>query len=458
VSDLWRFLRACAGGLLAASVLFPGMAGVSAVTMDLADWPHGWSGAARFFFATGLAAAALVPLAVPFRRFATADRSNPAAYGMLLEIYSDLAQRVEVAPPAAKAALVAHANFVGSELGAAPNTKPSVGLRWLLASGYIALWARLHRIEEGLIGFEGPEVVLAGAINDELRIEGSPIAHESDLLAKLRRAVAALRPWAVGYLNSPPAAVPAPAPGAPAPPTPTPDQLEADARAVLRTVRKTINDFRDSRRAGIVRARSALFVTVISAGVVAYVLLGVAIVEEVGTTQVVALSVFYLVGSLIGLFKQLRAASAADIVIEEDYGLSTARLVHTPLFSGLAAVGGVVVTALLNPLIPSPTQNSTTTTSTTAKTHAASPGATTGGAPVKTSPAAAKQVNTVTENVASLDRIFNLKRNTYGLIFAAIFGLTPNLLIIRLQRQAEQYKADLKSSEAGEQATPAAPA
>src|SRR5712691_4405459 len=78
VSDLWRFLRACAGGLLAASVLFPGMAGVSAVTMDLADWPHGWSGAARFFFATGLAAAALVPLAVPFRRFATADRSNPA--------------------------------------------------------------------------------------------------------------------------------------------------------------------------------------------------------------------------------------------------------------------------------------------------------------------------------------------------------------------------------------------
>ena len=34
----------------------------------------------------------------------------------------------------------------------------------------------------------------------------------------------------------------------------------------------------------------------------------------------------------------------------------------------------------------------------------------------------------------------------HGLIVAAVFGLTPNLLIGVLQKQSEQYKTDLKST------------
>jgi len=36
-----------------------------------------------------------------------------------------------------------------------------------------------------------------------------------------------------------------------------------------------------------------------------------------------------------------------DTTTEEDFGLSVARLLHTPLFSGLAAIGGVIFAAML---------------------------------------------------------------------------------------------------------------
>ena len=47
----------------------------------------------------------------------------------------------------------------------------------------------------------------------------------------------------------------------------------------------------------------------------------------------------YLIGASVGLFRQLRQAASASTVTEEDFGLSMVRLVHTPLVSGLAAIG-----------------------------------------------------------------------------------------------------------------------
>jgi hypothetical protein len=92
----------------------------------------------------------------------------------------------------------------------------------------------------------------------------------------------------------------------------------------------------------------------------------------------------------------------------EDYGLSSARMIQTPLFSGLAAIGGVVLTAMvLIPIAEKPQE-------------------------------------------ISLAQIFSLEQNTFGLITAAVFGLTPRLLIDQLQGQAEQFKVELKKSEATE--------
>ena len=88
---------------------------------------------------------------------------------------------------------------------------------------------------------------------------------------------------------------------------------------------RVINDYRDSRREGIVRSRNRLFATGLFAGFTAYAVLALALVEEVARRWIAAGVAYYLVGAVIGLFQQLRAASAADTVTEEDYGLATAR-------------------------------------------------------------------------------------------------------------------------------------
>jgi hypothetical protein len=46
----------------------------------------------------------------------------------------------------------------------------------------------------------------------------------------------------------------------------------------------------------------------------------------------------------------------------------------------------------------------------------------------------------------SLIDIFDLDKKPFGLVLAAIFGLSPTALLSRLQQEAEKYKADLKSS------------
>jgi hypothetical protein len=89
------------------------------------------------------------------------------------------------------------------------------------------------------------------------------------------------------------------------------------------------------------------------------------------------------------------------------YRAALKRLVHLPWLAGLAAVGGVLVTAVLGPqLVPTGASG--------------------------TAPAIA--------NVFNGD-------NTSLLLVAAVFGLTPDLIIRRLEQQTEKYKADLESTQ-----------
>jgi hypothetical protein len=48
---------------------------------------------------------------------------------------------------------------------------------------------------------------------------------------------------------------------------------------------------------------------------------------------------------------------------------------------------------------------------------------------------------------AQLENIFTLANNPMGLVVAAVFGLTPSLLLNRLQQQGERYKTDLRTTE-----------
>ncbi len=121
-----------------------------------------------------------------------------------------------------------------------------------------------------------------------------------------------------------------------------------------------------------------------------------------------------LVGGVIGLVNQLRKDAETGSAVE-DYGLSTARLVYTPLFSGVAAVGGVLLTALLAVNV------------------------------VQTGVANAAQPTI--DQAAQLLRIFDLGQSPFGLIIAAIFGLTPNQLISRLKQQTDQVKEEIRSTQ-----------
>ena len=268
------------------------------------------------------------------------------------------------------------------------------------------------------------ETLVGAAVNDYLRLEGSNLPKRESLMPRLLSAASVLDPSAAALYLPPPhpnlrngqveltdpgnGSADGASTGAGA------SAGAASARNVVLTVRRAINEFRDDRRDGLVRARNHLLATV--TGVVTYALLGIAFFQGASVRSIVAFSAFYLTGSIVGLFRQLRAASAQDTVAEDDYGLSIARLLHAPLFSGLAAVGGVMLTALLTPVTLS------------GDTHSAA--------------------------VPSLSEIFDLTRNQGGLVFAAVFGLTPSLIVTRLQTQAEAYKADLKSSEAAERVVP----
>jgi hypothetical protein len=108
----------------------------------------------------------------------------------------------------------------------------------------------------------------------------------------------------------------------------------------------------------------------------------------------------------------------------EDYGLSRARLIHTPLFSGLAAVGGVMLVMVLPALV-----------NLSAITPEGAASASGGSMPPNVAP--------------QLADIFQL--NAISLLVAALFGLTPGLLIDRLH-QAETYTANIKATAAPHQA------
>ena len=106
----------------------------------------------------------------------------------------------------------------------------------------------------------------------------------------------------------------------------------------------------------------------------------------------------------------------------EDYGLSEMRRLSMPGVSGLAAIFGVVLVQLL-PLA--------------------------GSVFTQTPPG-----NLTTPSLVGIFDLSSNSKNLVGLLVAAVFGLTPGLLFTRLQQQAENYAADLKTSEATQAPSP----
>jgi hypothetical protein len=265
-----------------------------------------------------------------------------------------------------------------------------------------------------MVELEPPSAVLRGGEADLLKIQGSAIggSTQPNLLERLQQALQVIEAAATS------AALPQAQPSSASNPLPTPSN-EVDARATLREMRHTVNDFRDDRWDGLVRARNHLLAALAVTGVFTFLLLALALsghgpASGAGAAAalqdpIFAAAGFYLVGAVVGLFKRLsdESDSAADV---EDYGLGTARLLLTPVLSGLAAVGGAFIVGMVPALVN----------------------------------------GQFASNPPNLSSIFVLGQNPYGLVFAAIFGLSPSLLISAIGKAADQYKLDIRNSEAAQ--------
>lgn len=186
---------------------------------------------------------------------------------------------------------------------------------------------------------------------------------------------------------------------------------EMEARNALRDARQTLNDFRASQWDGLVRLRNQIYGTSLFTAILTYALLCAAIISGVYEPQLKAALFFYLIGATVGLFSRLYTERQSDNAID-DYGLTIARVMVTPIVSGVAAIAGVLVISLLSlNLFNTPGD----------KTNVGLP---------------------------SLKLVYDLVANQQGIIIAAIFGFAPNLLLNALQQKANDATTKLKNSTA----------
>ena len=379
---------------------------------------EGYVGASGFVTVTlGFIAAVIVWLVIArvARRYAAADSANRLNYTRLREQLDLLRSGIDHSCPQSPGSQeqptddaidrVIHNESCGIALRECNEIEKRLegrGMPWVTGIGYIDLWHRVHRAEEALIKVKPYTSALAGAMHDESRLIHSNIRDRDLLLKRLRCAVAMLDDSETDkHLNY--LAEPEECPlskqerGTP--------ENRAKALTILSGIRYEINNFRDSAWEGMVHARNRLADTSAILGFAAYSLLALAIFMNVPYYTIVWVVVYFLVGALAGLFARSQAEWTTDTAVD-DFGLSTTRLLHVHWLSGLAAVGGVLVTSLADALVANSGSSS------------------------------------------ELVAIFDSK--PFLLMVAAVFGLTPDLLIRRLSQQADKYKEDLQSTQSSQ--------
>ncbi|GHO96634.1 hypothetical protein KSF_066820 [Reticulibacter mediterranei] len=280
------------------------------------------------------------------------------------------------------------------------------GLQWLWGTGYLSLWRDFHHAEEVLLETEASDALFRETLHDYLHIQQLLISNREELLGRLFQVVNKIAPAARSYLGKDNQSnkenqLPDP-PSQNSPSIDSPDYRQACI--VLREVKHAYNELKDSSQGALLALRNKLLIATILANNATYLLLCLAIIGNSRPEDLGSIIAFYLVGALAGLFG--RFYGEADHISvhgkeeSSDYGLSLTRLVATPFFSGLAGVAGILLTAML-PVLSGKM------------------------APVPT----------------TLANIFQLQPLNW--FIAAVFGLTPNLIMQAFKRQAAaQYLPD----------------
>jgi hypothetical protein len=140
-------------------------------------------------------------LAIPCRRFATAEGGRPSDYSSLQRDAGVLKKQLKVvkseqatqdadksAPPTGqykKAAI----KDIESNLKNYNNILNSNGLPWVSYTGYVSMWDRINKVDEAMIGVLPYETVIESANYDELSLKVSGVPGSNDLLKLLDNAI-----------------------------------------------------------------------------------------------------------------------------------------------------------------------------------------------------------------------------------------------------------------------------
>jgi len=260
------------------------------------------------------------------------------------------------------------------------------GSVWVLGTGYLEIGQFLDRAEEAMIEFAPEAEVIREAIFDEVCLEGSAIGAREDWLNKLRTAVQKLDSSAGIYMK--PFTIQANVQAS------SPYAEQAGARSALSSVKRALNSYRYDLWEALVRLRNQLLSVTLIVTLFTYVLLCFAILSGTSAAAIMAITIFYFLGVFSGLFSRLSTESRAGH-IGDDYGVTMACIVLTPIMSGLSAIVGVLIVAMGISLLHSPLK---------------------------------------LESVYDATRALNV-------LAAAVFGLFPNLLVNTIQRQSSRYVA-----------------
>src|SRR5216683_979978 len=363
-------------------------------------------------------------LAFLFHRFTAVKRANEKSFYSLMNHLSTLNYYIEILPDDKTKEIIQYRKSLCLAL-------KEKSASWIVGNGYIELWDFMDSAEEALITVAPLEKVIADAIYDEMRLNDSNIVNSKEWVNKLRSAVNELDPDAVNYLK--------PAVGTHSLVAKTNPQQQTsatnlggngatqqsgavtsqqalaikqdengaaqqsgaatphhtEARAILRLVRETINDFNTKSWDALISARNQLYSTMTLVGLTGFDFVALAIIFHVNLLHLEAATFYAFIGGLAGLIGRLSIESQNDKTVD-DYRLSLARLLVTPLLSSLAAVLGVLIVA----------------------------------------------------KTTDLNMIYNFNTSLVpNLIIAATFGFSPNLLINQLQKKSEEYKGNLQSTQ-----------
>jgi hypothetical protein len=393
-------------------------------------------------------------LAVPYRRYTAVDFANTTKYELLLSRLCQLESWFKILEPEFTPKTNSLYEISKQEVRNSCDTiyegliKKSAS--WVLGTGYVNMWKLLHRADEAFIYIEPVEAVIHNALHDEMSLQNSTLTNKEDLLKKLRKAVKMLDKRAATYLNQQPPQEEETEANGYEKPNVSADQrgklkstfgslaffsgnfrrkinrddmqntleseqssdqskvrpkdlsngysddinIKTQARTIIREVRNTLHQFRDGRWEKLVRVRNHLVRMTILTGIALCLLLEFAILADADKQMIIAATVFYLVGAIVGLFSRLYDQARSETAVD-DFNLAAARLLAAQLYSGIAAIGGVVI---------------------------------------------------VQRAILASANVFNL--NLTNILIAAAFGLTPSLFTSAIQKEAEQYKTDLKSTAA----------